>query len=82
MVLCGMIRILFGVQMMGVRHVCMMCGFLMLACFDVLGGFMVMLGSFLRMSGCILVMIGVFLRHRLNFDKSYVFARWHPWFLR
>lgn len=74
MVLCGMICMLFGVQMMGVRHVCMMCGFLMLTGFDVFGGFMMVLSGLFGMSGCVFVVLCVFFRHRLNFHKSYSFV--------
>jgi hypothetical protein len=60
MMLCSMLCMLFCVQVMRVRHVCMVCPFVMLACFIVSGCYKMVLGRFFMMHCCMSVMFCMF----------------------
>ena len=75
-VLGGVVCMLFGVQMVCVRHVCVVRGFVVIAGLDVLGGFLVMVGCFLGMSGGVLVVFYMlFFGHKVKFHKIYILDR-------
>ena len=57
----SILRVLVGVNVVAVRHLCVMGGFLMIACLVMLGGFSVVFRSVSVMFGCLLVMFGCFL---------------------
>jgi hypothetical protein len=57
----SILRVLVGMNFVGVRQVCVVGGFLMVAGFVMLGGFMVVLRSMFMMSSCLLVVVGCFL---------------------
>jgi hypothetical protein len=57
----SILRVLVGMNFVGVRQVCVMGCFLVVAGFVMLGGFMVVLRSMFMMSSCLLVVVGCFL---------------------
>ena len=63
MFLCRVLRVLGGMNKVPVRQVRVVGGFLMVASFVMLGCFVVVACSVLKMLGCLLVMMGCFLRH-------------------
>jgi hypothetical protein len=63
MLLCRVLRVLGGMNKVPVCQVRVVGGFLMVASVVMLGCFVVVACSVLKMLGCLLVMMGCFLRH-------------------
>lgn len=82
-VLSGVVCMLFGVQVMSVRNVGVVRGFVVVAGLQVFGGFLVMVGCLFGMSGGVLVVFNMlFFGHKIKFHKIYIFEQRLLCFLR